>query len=98
MLQFKDLNNWEPMKVQDIIDATPAGAGQLCGFDIQGEGQELIWTCGLPKLSKVATSAFGINLMEPDSNKQGYKKGWCKYSPRPLASWYSTDKSQALHM
>ncbi len=74
------MNNWEQIRVQDIIDAHPGDTGNLCEKKKSNGGRTLEWTCGFPKLTKVSSSAFGINLMNPDSNKKGYAKGWCKFS------------------
>ncbi|KAJ6437861.1 protein kinase domain-containing protein [Purpureocillium lavendulum] len=76
-LQFKALNNWEQIRVQDIIDAHPGDTGNLCEKKKSNGGRTLEWTCGFPKLTKVSSSAFGINLMNPDSKGKGYAKGWC---------------------
>lgn len=79
MFQFAALNNWEPLNVEDVLvkqAESDDGLGNLCtranDFEILGYG------CGLPQLQRAATSAFGISLINADSDKPGYTPGWCK--------------------
>ncbi|KAI0467601.1 hypothetical protein F4859DRAFT_494028 [Xylaria cf. heliscus] len=76
--QFAALNNWEPLNVEDVLakqSESNSGSGNLCtrdnDFEILGYG------CGLPQLQRAATSAFGISLVNPDSDKSGFTPGWC---------------------
>ncbi|KAI1163101.1 hypothetical protein F5B18DRAFT_350822 [Nemania serpens] len=78
MFQFAALNNWEPLNVEDVLvkqAESDDGLGNLCtranDFEILGYG------CGLPQLQRAATSAFGISLINADSDKPGYTPGWC---------------------
>ncbi|KAH8165596.1 hypothetical protein CIB48_g2650 [Xylaria polymorpha] len=78
VFQFAALNNWEPLNVEDVLakqSESGNGAGNLCtrdnDFEILGSG------CGLPQLQRAATSAFGISLINPDSDKDGFTPGWC---------------------
>ena len=67
------------MDVQAIIDSQKDFPhGKLCKRQDQAALQSLGWHCGIPKLTRSASSAFGIDLVNPDTKKDGYKKGWCK--------------------
>ncbi|KAI1380127.1 hypothetical protein F4677DRAFT_405916 [Hypoxylon crocopeplum] len=79
VFQFAALDNWEPLNVEDIrADQAKTGkdTGKLCGWQPDIEGKQT-WFCGIPKLERASVSAFGINLMNPDSNKPGFTPGWC---------------------
>jgi hypothetical protein len=75
VIQMANLNNWEPIDVQKIVDdQEDQDAGRLCKTGgIQGIRQ-LEWTCALPE---VGTAGFGIsNFPAPDSS-EGFTPGWC---------------------
>ncbi|KAK8069848.1 hypothetical protein PG994_006464 [Apiospora phragmitis] len=79
VLQFAALNNWEEMKVQDVLDAQKKSGNnerQLCTGRDEGAGTERkSWRCGLPQLKRASVSAFGINLMYPDADQKSYNPG-----------------------
>jgi hypothetical protein len=70
-----NLNNWEPIDVQKIIDdQKDQDAGRLCKTGGIDAVRQLEWTCALPE---VGTAGFGIsNFPAPDAS-EGFTPGWC---------------------
>ena len=75
---MENLNDWEPIKVQDIIDsyADDQKGGMLCHGPMDYLIDEtLSWECGLPQKGK---QAFGLSNIGPDAGDDyKYKKGTC---------------------
>jgi hypothetical protein len=71
---LKNLNNWEPMDVQKLIDNTKGEHGKLCEKTKDDGGHAIEYSCGIPMLG---TAAFGIANMAQQDPKPGYTKGWC---------------------
>ena len=77
MIRLENLNNWEPIKVQDIIDSYPDDqkGGQLCEKNKLNWSTHITWTCGLPMKGK---QAFGLSNIGPDAGDDyKYEKGTC---------------------
>ena len=80
IIQLKNLNNWDPINVDDIISQQGDDkAGKLCE---RTQGQhyqyQLAWQCGIPKING---AAFGISNYNPPADggpaPGAYEKGWC---------------------
>jgi hypothetical protein len=72
ILRLKNLNNWEPLDVQKLIDNSKDEHGNLCAKSSNDKSVE--YKCGIPKLG---TAAFGITNMAQQDPTPGYTKGWC---------------------
>jgi hypothetical protein len=75
IIQMANLNNWEPIDVQKIIDdQKDQDAGRLCKTGGIQAVRQLEWTCALPE---VGTAGFGLsNFPAPDAS-EGFTPGWC---------------------
>jgi hypothetical protein len=70
VLQFANLNNWENMDVQAILDNSKEKHGNLCKQTRVAGTQQLTWECGIPK---VGTAAFGLSIFKPVDPAPGFK-------------------------
>lgn len=74
ILQFANLNDWEKMDVQSLIDNSHGEHGNLCKKSHVAGTQRITYECGIPKLG---TAAFGLSIFEPVDPAPGFKSGWC---------------------
>jgi hypothetical protein len=74
VFQFANLNNWENMDVQAILDNSKDKHGNLCRQTKVAGTQEKTWECGIPK---IGTAAFGLSIFRPVDPAPGFSKGWC---------------------
>jgi hypothetical protein len=74
VFQFANLNNWEPMDVQAILDNQGGGKGDLCKKTAVAGTKTSTWECGIPK---VGTAAFGLSIFQPVDPAPGFAPGWC---------------------
>ncbi|KAF1936119.1 hypothetical protein EJ02DRAFT_427783 [Clathrospora elynae] len=70
-----NLNNWEPIEVQKIIDdQSDRESGKLCyKTQVVGTGS-ISWQCGLPK---TGTAGFGMSSFHAPDPAPGFTPGWC---------------------
>lgn len=75
VIQLENLNNWEPLDVDAVVNAGQNDAhGNLCQSFWQDSSYRG-WTCGIPK---VGQAAFGIsNIHEVPNEDNSYTKGRC---------------------
>ena len=69
-----NLNNWEDIDVQKIIDISSGDNGNLCEKSHTDGGRGIVYTCGIPKIN---TAAFGLSIYQPVDESPGYTPGWC---------------------
>jgi hypothetical protein len=70
-----NLNNWESIDVQQIIDNQKGqDAGRLCKTGGLDAISMLAWTCALPE---VGTAGFGISNFPAPDGSDGFTPGWC---------------------
>ena len=73
VLQFANINNWEPLDLDTLIAQQGDQPGKLCDSGKLSADQELFWTCGVPN---IGTALFGISNYVPVSQST-YTPGWC---------------------
>ncbi|KAH7408213.1 hypothetical protein DE146DRAFT_645574 [Phaeosphaeria sp. MPI-PUGE-AT-0046c] len=74
ILQFANLNDWEPMDVQKIMDDSKGKHGNLCKKTNVAGTQRITYECGIPK---IGTAAFGLSIFKPVDPAPGFAPGWC---------------------
>ena len=75
ILQLANLNNWEEIDVQKLIDdAGDEPHGNLCERTWDSNGDEVVYECGIPKIGE---AAFGISNYNPPTTQGGFAPGWC---------------------
>jgi hypothetical protein len=74
ILQFANLNNWEGMDVQAIIDNSEGQHGNLCKKSHVVGTRSISYECGIPK---IGTAAFGLSIFQPVDPAPGFAPGWC---------------------
>ncbi|KAH7077767.1 hypothetical protein BKA63DRAFT_271590 [Paraphoma chrysanthemicola] len=72
--QFANLNDWEPLNVQEILDNSKGQHGNLCTKTHVLGTRSISWECGIPK---VGTAAFGLSIFKPVDPAPGFTPGWC---------------------
>lgn len=73
ILQFANINNWEPLDLDTLIAAQGDRPGKLCTSGKVSAQQELFWQCGVPVAGE---DLFGISNYLPVVQST-YKPGWC---------------------
>ncbi|KAI4205312.1 MAG: hypothetical protein LQ346_001460 [Caloplaca aetnensis] len=73
ILRFKNINDWEPLVVDDIAKPKDESGAQVCYYGV--DGKSLWWGCGIPKLGKQGLDGFESNV---PVGPGGYATGTCQ--------------------
>jgi hypothetical protein len=74
VIQMANLNNWEPLNVDNIIDSSSGGHGNLCKKSNDGIHPSIHYQCGIPEIGRVA---YGLSNLSPADPAPGFTPGWC---------------------
>lgn len=74
VIKMANLNNWEPINVDAIIDSSSGGHGNLCKKSHDGIHPSIHYQCVIPEKGRVA---FGLSNLSPADPVPGFTPGWC---------------------